>query len=329
MKKGWMIFWVLYALFFAVPFPMIMYYSINNEQDLRSLQDNSPWLALTLVALSVVLWLIVLTGFLRKWVFKVLSAKSNIEKLKKEGIVREAKIISSARLSKPGGGYDTYELQLSFKNLSGTEIKQRAKVNDIKPYERRFEVGKTVELKIDKDLKHIPYFVFSSSEVQIKKASVVLSVLGWLVVVVLVAGYYVFSYQHESYGMGWRFMSIGHPLLVCPAVFLFYRGLSALILNFSMEFRKAIRLKFKGKRATANIISVRQTGVFINEQPRVEFNLEYTDDQGRFHKPSLKKVINLLELDITKQKYIDIFYLDEAPDQVAIASDLDEINPVL
>jgi hypothetical protein len=329
MKKGWQIFWMLYALFFAVPFPMILYYSINNEQDLRSLQDKSPWFALTLVTLSIVLWLIVLTGFLRKWVLKVLSAKNNIEKLKKEGVTREAKIITSTKLSKPGRGYDTYELQLSFKNLSGTEIKQRAKVNDIKPYERRFEVGKTVELKIDKDLIHIPYFIFSSSEVQVKKTSVVLSVLGWLVVVVLVAGYYVFSYQHESYGMGWRFMSIGHPLLICPVVFLFYRGLSALILNFSMEFRKSIRLKFKGKRATANIISVRQTGVFINEQPRVEFNLEYTDDHGRFRKQSLKKVINLLELDITKQKYIDIFYLDEVPEEVVVASDLDEVNPVL
>ncbi|WP_199233933.1 hypothetical protein, partial [Pedobacter sp. HMWF019] len=267
MKKRWMIFWMLYALFFAVPFPMILYYSINNEKDIGSLQNQSPWFALTLVALSIVLWLIVLTGFLRKWVLKVLSAKNNIEKLKKEGVTREAKIITSTKLSKPGGGYDTYELQLSFKNLSGTEIKQRAKVNDIKPYERRFEVGKTLELKIDKDLIHIPYFVFSSSEVQVKKTFVVLSALGWLLVVVLVAGYYVFSYQHESYGMGWRFMSIGHPLLVCPAVFLFYRGLSALILNFNMEFRESIRLKFKGKRATANIISVRQTGVFINEQP--------------------------------------------------------------
>ena len=72
MKKYLVIgFWALYMFFFAIPFPMIMYYVINSEFDVNTLKDKNPWLALSFVLISVILWLMVLTGYFRKWISKI------------------------------------------------------------------------------------------------------------------------------------------------------------------------------------------------------------------------------------------------------------------
>jgi hypothetical protein len=326
MKRGFPIFWMLYMLFFAIPFPMILYYSIKSENPL-DIEGANPWLSLGLVTLSVVFWIIVLAGFYRKWVLKVFSAKRNIENLKKNGVHREALILESTDLSKPNAGYNTYELKLSFKNLVNSEIIQKAAVNDMRPHEHRFEVGKRVGLLIDKEVKHIPYFIFENSEASIRKEVIALINLGWLLLLVVVAGYYVYSYQSESEGMGWRFMSFGHPLLVCPAVLLFYR----ILLNFidgkiSGVSGNAPLIKFKGIRITAKQLAANLTGTYINEQPMINFELEFVDQQNHTHRASIKKIVSLLDLDSTKQKTADIFYLQEDPRRIAFTNDLNEIS---
>lgn len=88
----------------------------------------------------------------------------------------------------------------------------------------------------------------------------------------------------------------------------------------------SVLIKFKGIRTKARLIKVSQTGTYINEQPMMRFELEYTDAKHHVHKNSLKKVVGLLELDITKQELIEIFYLPENPMQIAFASDLNNIE---
>ena len=326
MKRGFSIFWMLHMLFFAIPFPMLLYYNIKSENPL-DLEGSSPWLSLGLAALSMVLWIILLAGYYRKWVLTVFSAKRNMERLKKNGVRREARILESVNLSKPKAGYNTYELSLSFKNLANTEIIQKAGINDMKPYERRFEVGKRVGLLIDKEVKHIPYFIFENSEGSIRKGVMALINLGWLMLLTVVVGYYIYSYQTESEGMGWRFMSFGHPLLICPAVLLFYRVLLGFISRkLSGVPDNASLIKFKGIRTTAKQIAANLTGTYINEQPMVNFELEFVDHQNHTHRASIKKIVSLLDLDSTKQKTADIFYLQEDPQRIAFAADLNEID---
>nr|WP_067063693.1 hypothetical protein [Mucilaginibacter sp. L294] len=326
MKRGFPIFWMLYALFFAIPFPMILYYGIKSGNPL-DIEGADPWLSLGLVALSAVFWIIVLAGFYRKWVLQAFSAKRNIDCLKKNGVHREARILESVNLSNPNAGYNTYELSLSFKNLVGSEIIQKASVNDMKSYEHRFEAGKRVGLLIDKEVKHIPYFIFENSEASIHKGKMALINLGWLLLLMVVAGYYIYSYLSESEGMGWRFMSFGHPLLVCPAVLLFYRILANLIEGkLSGVPANAPLIKFKGIRTTAKQLAANLTGTYINEQPMVNFELEFVDHQNHTHRASIKKIVSLLDLDSTKQKTADIFYLQGDPRKIAFANDLDEIS---
>lgn len=328
MRKNFALaFGALYMLFFTIPFPMLIYYSVNSEFDVTTLKDKNPWLALAIVSISIILWLIVLIGYFHKWILQIFISKRNIEKLKLAGVSREAKILSAVKTSKPNEKINTYELELSFKNLADTEITSKTVITDAKPHQRRFEAGKKLSLILDRDAKEAPHFIITNTEVGLNIARIAFIVLGWLVFVAAIIGYYIYAYRIESYGMGWRFISFGHPLIVCPMVLLFFRYLLKFIYSkLTVLNGSSSMIKFKGIKTWAKLIKVSQTGTYINDQPEILFQLEYTDNKHHVHRNSLKKVIRLLELDITKQEKIEIFYLPENPNKIAFASDLNTID---
>lgn len=326
MTKAISLLGALFTLFWAIPFPMLLYYNIRSEEGVSGMADKDPWLALGILATTIILWLILLAGYFHKWILSNFIAKRNIERLKEHGIPRKAEIIEASKISKDRAAYDTYELKLSFRNLVNTEIVQKTSVNDAKPHEHRFVAGKEIDILIDKDMKSIPYFIFASSEASINKTRLALIILGWLALAALIIGYYIFSYNLESTGMGWRFISFGHPLFICPIVLFGYRLLGMLILRFTGKPDDAAYIKFKGIRTNAKLLSVSQTGTYINEQPMVRFDLEFLDEHHQKHKASFKKLVDLLHLDITRQETLDIFYLKENPQQIAFTRDLDEIS---
>lgn len=326
MKQGFYLFWTVFKLFYAIPFPMLLYYNTKTEEDITSLKDQNPWLALGIVVLSIVLWCFVLAGYFRKWILDVFVMKHHIGQLKKHGVHREATILDAAQVGKENSNYIAYELRLLFRNLVNQEIVQKTTVNDFRPQERRFEAGKKVGILVDKEMKQPPYFIFETSEASINKTIIALLLLGWLAFAAAVIGYYVYAYQTENHGMGWRFMRFWHPLVLCPVVFLGYRVLSNLFTRFTGKPDEEARIKFKGIRTTARLISASQTGTYINEQPQVQFELEFTDDRNRHHRKSIKKIVDLLNLNNARQATIDIFFLKEDPGQIAFASDLDELS---
>ncbi|MBJ2124459.1 MULTISPECIES: hypothetical protein [Flavobacterium] len=327
MKKNLAItFWVLYMLFFAIPFPMILYYAINSDLDINDLKTKDPYWALGIVLLSVILWLILLIGYFQKWIFQVFVNKNNLEKIKLNGLRREAEIISSKKASKFNSKFDNYELELCFKNLANTEIIHKTNITDTKPNEKRFEAGKQISLLLDKYMKKPPYFVISSATPTLSIRNLTIRILGWLFFTFIVVAYYLFSYQTESHGMGWRFMSFGHPLLIIPLVLLFYRVLVQFIFKKLTGLdQNSVALKFKGIKTQAKLINVSQTGTYINEQPMMRFELEYKDTKNLVHQNSLKKVIGILDLEMTKKQFLDIFYNPENPNQIAFANDLNKI----
>ncbi|RWX00420.1 hypothetical protein [Flavobacterium cerinum] len=326
MKRGFTIFWIIYMLFFAIPFPMLLYYNIKSETDILELKDQSPWVALSLLGVSIIIWIILLMGYFKRWFLQIFISKKNIEHIKNKGVRREAKILSAVKTSSLNAKYNTYELELSFKNLADSEIIQKITVNDAKPHERRFEVDKKTGVLLDRDMKHKPYFIIATSDVSINILRTILILLTWLALLAGVIWYYIYSYKLESHGMGWRFIGFGHPLIVCALVLLFYKFISRLV------FRKLLGdpddmtlIKFKGIKTWAKVIRVSQTGTYINEQPMIRFDLEYTDNHKQLHRESLKKIVDLLNLDSTKQEQVGIFYLPDNPKQIAFASDLNEI----
>lgn len=314
MKRGFLNFWILYALFFAIPFPMILYYNINREEP-TDLANTNPWCSLFFLALSVCCWAAVLIGYYRKWILRIFSAKRTIEQLKTTGIRREATILES----------DGQHLRLLFKNLADHEIEQKMKIRDSKPYEQRFIKGKRLTLLIDPDMKNEPYFIADTVQVAINTTRVILIHAGWLLLLATVIGYYIFSYQTQNEGMGWRFLVFWHPLLLCPAILLGYRGAIRLLFN-KFGGNDLIPIKFKGLETTARLIKASETGTYINDQPMIKFELEYTDHKGKLHRNELKKVVGLLNLEMTKQETISIYFMKDDPSRIAFSSDLNEID---
>lgn len=310
-------------LFFAIPFPMILYYNINYNGDVN-VEGTNPWLAMSYLVLSAVLWILVISKLFRAMVFFTFKARANINKLLKEGILKEAKVLEVKSLRSVNEGVESLELIVEMKNFSDTSILQKLEINDSKPELKRYEEGKIIQLRIDKSLKSVPFFVVDGVNVMLRSGKMILQMIGWILIVCAVIAYYLFSYHLESNGAGWRFLVFWHPLVLCPIILLFYQiGLGALLGKLVGNPKDALRLKYYGKRALAKIISAKQTGTYINEQPQVKFILEFLDDEGKKYNTDFKQVISLLEVSITQRKEIEIFYLPENPQKVSFAKDLE------
>lgn len=312
-------FWKLYMLFFAIPFPMIIYYPLSGMTS-----STKPWWAMMLLIISFVLWSVVLIKLYKQWVAYPIKAKSTIESLLREGSIKNAEILSVRKVKSRKEEMNELELRTRMLNFSGTPILVDLHISDSQPYQRRYEVGKSLRLRIDKDLKGHPYLVPEGSQITLETGRLMWCIAAWLFVVALIIGYYIFSYQLENKGTGWRFLTFWHPLIICPlsVLFLFF-GILGFIGKFNGLPKDTLRVKFHGKNAVATIIRAEQTGTYINEQPQVRFELEYLDAKGQAHQVSLKKIVNLLDVGITREKTIPIFYLEDDPQQVAFASDME------
>ncbi|MBO9673147.1 MAG: hypothetical protein J7577_06870 [Sphingobacteriaceae bacterium] len=322
------IFWKLFSLFYAIPFPMIIYYGIKGDNP-PNLAAANPVVALALLTASVIMWVILLASYYKSWILNTFTIKRNIELLKNSGIKRNAKILASVDISIPNAGYNTYELNLSFKNLTGAYVEQKLTVNDTKPYERKFNEGNQVEVIINQNPKDYPFIILSTFEADIKKGIFLLLHLAWLIVVALVVGYFYFAYQTENEGMGWRFVTFYHPFITC-ALMLLLGNMNVIERIFgylaNQNPQNDFLIKYNGLPATAKLHNTWQTGTYINEQPMVAFELEFTDHNNLQHRVTLKKIVDLLDLDSTRQKEVAIFYLERAPKQIAFVSDLNELN---
>jgi hypothetical protein len=324
MKGFWSYFWIIYMLFFAIPFPMLIYY--NTEYGVIDAHGGtSPWLALTWLALSVILWTILIQGWFRKWIVLPFIMRGNILRLLKEGVRKDARVLISKELPAEGKDVVTRQITCSLQNFCGTEITEQLQVNDTKPELNRYEAGKTVSLMIDAKLKAVPHLTLDGVTVGMKAGRIIMMCLAWLLVVAAIAGYYVYSYMLENHGRGWRFMAFYHPLVLCPLILLVSRiGLGKLLKLFIGSPENVLQLKYYGLRTDAQIVSAEQTGTYINEQPQVRFELRYQDNLGKTHTASLKKIVPLLDLGMTKQESVPVFYLKENPQQVVFASDIED-----
>ena len=324
-KKGISIFWTLYTFFFAVPFPMILYYPISYGGGTRHVSTlSNPYWALAYLAGSLVLWGFLSIRYFRLWVVHPLQEEQALRQLVREGVPRDADVISSKNTGKKTQGFPEIQIALQFENFSGTPIRESLPVVDMRPELGRFGVGQRVRLKLSRKWTKGPLIAFVDAEFERDKLRWWLAVLGWLLLLVAVIGYYVFSYRYEHEGTGWRFLTFFHPLLICPLAllgmqWLFGGGLGKLFTGTG----DALRLKYEGYRAEARLLSVEQTGTYINEQPQVRFELEYEDRRGNTHHASFKKVVDLLDMAMTRAETIPIFYLADQPQNVAFATDLD------
>ena len=248
-----------------------------------------------------------------------------MENIMQNGIPVKANILKVKELPFSPKKAQPKEIMMELSNLNGETIVHQMTIKDLYPEEGRFQVGKSLDLRLDATFKHYPYLVLEGSHGRINYTAFII----WGLLHVGILFYYFYAYQTESNGYGWQFLSLEHPLLSSALMLLLFAGIGYIFI-YRLLFRKIewspsnLPIKFKGVKATAQVIQVEQTGVSINDQPEVCFELEFTDKNGKLQKASLKKIIPLLQLDQTKVKEQAIFYMPDQPQRVMFASDIDK-----
>lgn len=280
-------------------------------------------LALFYLGLSFALWTIVLGSTLWLILKNGILAQRNLIYIDRHGRRIQAVIIKSQVL-KEHQSWVSRQIGLEMSNFSGETVHHTMIMNDTRPNEKRFEAGKTIFLKVDPDFKKNPYLLMEGSK---SKVNYILPLI-WLVFTAGVIAYYQYAYSTESGGLGWRFLELFHPLLVIPACFILFTGVFYLIFRIFIMGNKTgrdlLELKFKGKKATAEIVQVRQTGTYINEQPQLEYTLQFADQNGKLFHISKKEIVSLLDIaKVSALKQREIMYLPERPENFVF---YDEIN---
>ena len=324
MSKIFGLFWLLFFLYFIFAHPAIIYY--GSEFQRHHLATVNPTEALVYLGLSIALW-VVIFAVLLYLVFKyTIQSKRNITQINQTGKRLEARIaqVSANSIFKQNIAIRSVVLKLH--NLENESIQHQMDINDSKPEQNRFVEGKMIHLRVDPIFKKQPYVILEGTKGRINGLFFAL----WLFLLAAVLYYYAFSYQLESEGYGWRFLTLSHPLISSAGFLILFTGLIYVIVKF-LIFRKmnigtaSLALKFRGKRANGTILSVQQTGTYINEQPEVRFDVEYTDDRGIIHQVKIKKIVSLLEVgSIKNQIHCNLFYDPKEPSKAQFEQD---INP--
>ena len=314
-------------LFFMVPFPMIFEYGpMMADPDSELLKESSPTWAFIYLIIGFVLWFILALSYYRQFV-KPLFVKGNIRHIKETGILRRATIVTK-EIKKKRKEFDELILEISLKNLSGSEVKIPYAVSDKRPELNRFEPGKTMSMRLDQNIK-APYILPDEAITEVNKSLATPKIIILSIIILFAFGYLVFSYWLQSHGRGWRFLHLWHPWLTSPFFCLIFGGMFKMISVaypgtgnlFGFSSTKHLPYIFKGKLVQAQVLSAEQTGTYINEQPQVRFKLNYTDEIGRPYTTSIKEIVSLLELATVNKPHRMILYLPDDPTQAIFADD--------
>lgn len=314
------------VLYFVIAHPAIIYYNTHQNQDLS--QKNAV-LAIIYLAIAVVGWLSVMGyGWIKIGKF-TFGLRNGIRKLSQKGVLVNAKVIKSTTKKTVVGSYKEKEIEVSFDNFNKTPIRYPLILKDAKPPFNRYETGNAIQLRVDKELKYRPFVIPNGTKIKLNYQRTILLFSLWALICLGIVSYFLYAYTRESQGYGWRFLGIMHPLIFSLITLLGFALLYFLVLDklfFSklkpISGKKGIRLLFYGKKATATILEVSQTGTYINEQPEVSFKLTFKDSKGRDHRTSLKKVIPMIDLPLVRQDQRTIIYLPEHPEILIFEDDL-------
>lgn len=321
-KPGWGIsFWTLYTLGFTIVLPTFLYYNTGNWEEPP---QESATVAFLYLGLGIVSWLTVIVLYSRFFIKLVFTDKRRLEKAATEGTTIIATVTKKMLV---GVVHDANQLnlRLAFRNLSGTAVEIPYELNDGKPYQKRFEVGNTIEMSVSLDPRKAT-FVPKAIQVSRNKGTVLLYSLIFLLLFIVAVGYLVFSYSMESQGNGWRFLRLSHPWISVPLINIgvaaFIQILLRLISKASGNPEQALHMIMYGIKTTGNILSYRQTGMYINEQPQVQFEIEYTDQKGNKRVTVCKKIVSLLDIHKLDSGSKEIMYLPNQSEKIVFYEDL-------
>jgi len=269
---------------------------------------------------SLLLWLYVLTFLVNNLLIKTFKEKNTISHIVHNGLPREAEI-TDYKLVKYNAGtnINLIHIVLSFQNLSNTPIRHEMMFYDTKPQEKRFDIGKTVKVLLNPDTSKEPYFILRGMQTKFKVKNMILRIVFLVFMIAYVIGLYSYFYLRESFDFGWRFLTFMHPIIFSGFMFLLTLLVYKLIVGKFVKNKKEEEILFAGRSAQAEIISVSQTGLTVNDQPQIMFQVSFKDTKGAEHITTYKKIVRLLDLSsVPKQGTVEILYNENDPKKITI-----------
>ena len=314
--KKMLYFWAAYLLFFAIPFPCILYYTLGYPVD--AADRVAPFWAGLLLALSLLLWGLLVWAYVRTLLLAPFRARTRSRAIQRAAIRRSARVVQAQDTGRTLRGWPVWNLTLAFDNLSGTPIQDEMLAVDSKPQLQRFVVGNRLDALLSDDPGSYPNVLLEAAMPEVDYVRVIRrGMIGALLLVLLVA-YYAWCWIDQSQGQGWRFLQLWHPLIVIPASLCVYLLLGWLFTRAVGIDRRAEALTYRGIGTEAKVLQVRQTGAEVNQQPQLEFRLAFEDRQGHSHTCTVRKVVSLLDLAAVPRERAHILYHPDDPAQVSM-----------
>lgn len=314
--KKMLYFWAAYLLFFALPFPCILYYSIGYPVD--AAERTSPAVAIVWLALSILLWALLAAAYVHTLLRAPFRAQARTRAIQRAAIRRRARVVQAQDTGRLMRGWRVWNLTLAFDNLSGTPIQDQMLAVDSQPQLQRFVVDNQLDALLSDDPGGYPNVVLEGAMPEIDRGRLLRRALIGVVLLAALAAYYAWCWNDpgQGNGQGWTFLAPWHPLLVMPACLCGYLVLGRLFTRVVGIDRRAEALNYRGIGVDARVLHVRQTGTEVNAQPQLAFQLAFEDRQGSTHTATVRKVVSLLDLPRVPRERARILYHPDDPSQV-------------
>ncbi|VFA41863.1 Uncharacterised protein [Chryseobacterium indologenes] len=311
------IFWGAFLFFFCVPFPIFIYMM---TEELTTEPRNSLAISYGYLGFSLLIWGYIIVFFVNNLFVKTFQQRSTIYSILRNGIPREA-AVTRYQLIKyfPESNMNAIQIVLSFPNLRNTVIEHEMTFHDSKPQEKRFDVGKKVKVLLNPNISQEPYFILSDQKVAINPSGIILRGIFVGLLIAYIVGLYYYFYMRDSFDFGWQFLTFMHPIIFSGVMTLIYVLVFQLIVGKFFKNKKDEKILFSGRNAKADIISVSQTGVTVNDQPEIMIQVGFKDFRGTEHIAVYKKIVTLLNLSsVPKHGNIEILYDENDPKKIMI-----------
>lgn len=199
----WGAFLLFFALIFAVGVPVMMYGQASYPVPLEA--RIAPAWALTMLAVSVGLWLGLLYVYMDTLVLAGVRSVRRMHDILTRGEPRNALIEQVVCL--PGGvdGFPQLRLRLAFDNLSGTPITDELVLLDSKPMQRRYEVGRTLPARLSRSPGPYPNMSLEGGTPENNHSTLWLRASIGVLFVAVVASAYGVAWHLQNDGLGWTF----------------------------------------------------------------------------------------------------------------------------
>ncbi|OJJ14986.1 hypothetical protein BKI52_41265 [marine bacterium AO1-C] len=275
------------------------------------------------VALILIYWPYRL--FLRP-ILNLFKKQKVMQRISQEGMPIDGEVVESQYFGAPrSNGIRKIRITVALNNFVGTRIQEKFRFFDTRPQQERYTVGKSIKLFLSDQAIGGKKVVMAGGQPKINLKFLVI-----FLTLFSVAFYCTYTFIIQPIWLrGGQDLETIIPFFDQPTAALLvmiYGGVMVFVyflfrfLGTSMGM-KANRGDFKyyGKQATANITHYAKTGMRINDNPQVKFDITFTTDNGQTISSSVKKVIDELEIGrIHEMQHLEVMYLPENPQQVQL-----------